>query len=126
VLPSQPGQAARSAIFFLVRGICGGRCIGEHRGAVRRVNKVAALFGDCETATAGVEETLMGMTSAAGHPGLVAALSAFGESSTRALVGTGRVLTFIAAGLKQNATDYGKTESTNAHNLTAAGSKRPQ
>jgi hypothetical protein len=86
------------------------------------VGKVAALFGDCETATVGVEEVLMGMTSSAGHPGLVSALTAFGESSTKALANTGQVLTYIAQGLKQNASEYSKTEAANAHNITSAGS----
>jgi hypothetical protein len=85
------------------------------------VNKVASLFGDCETATSGVVEVLGGMTSAAGHPGLTSALTGFTESSAKALLSTGKALTFIAAGLKQNATEYAKTESSNTSNINAAG-----
>jgi hypothetical protein len=77
------------------------------------VSKVAALFGDCETATVGVEEALMGMTSSAAHPGLASALTSLGETSTKALANTGQVLTYIAKGLNQNASEYSKTESAN-------------
>jgi hypothetical protein len=87
------------------------------------VNQVASLFGDCETATSGMVETLGGMTSAAGHPGLTSALTSFTESSAKALLATGKVLTFIAAGLKQSAAEYQKTESGNASNITAAGGR---
>ncbi len=86
------------------------------------VDKVAGLFGDCETTTARVAETLSGMTSSAGHPGLAGALSAFTESSTKALVNTGQVLTYIGRGLGRNASDYAKTESGNASKIAAAGS----
>ena len=67
------------------------------------VNKVAALFGDCETATTGIAEALSEMVSAAGHPGLSNALSTFTESSAKALISTGRVLTYVGANLKETA-----------------------
>jgi uncharacterized membrane protein YfcA len=86
------------------------------------VGKVAALFGDCEKATAGVAETLSGMTGVAGHPGLVSALTTVTEASTKALVSTGQALTFIAAGLNKTADQYSKTESGNTDRLHAAGS----
>jgi hypothetical protein len=85
------------------------------------VNQVAKLFGDCEKATAGVVETLGGMTSAAGHPGLTSALTAFTESGAKALLNTGQALTYIAAGLKTSAAEYSKTESANTANINAAG-----
>lgn len=85
------------------------------------VGEVAALFGDCERATAGVAETLSGMTGAAGHPGLVNALTGFTEVSTKAMLSTGQALTFIAAGLGKTASQYSKTESDNAHRFSSAG-----
>jgi hypothetical protein len=85
------------------------------------VNKVAALFGDCQTATAGVVESLGGMSSAAGHPGLVSALTACTESSAKALLNTGQALTYIAAGLKTNAAEYARTESAVTATMKAVG-----
>jgi hypothetical protein len=85
------------------------------------VGKVAALFGDCEKATAGVAETLSGMTGSAGHPGLVNALTGFTETSAKALISTGQVLTFVGAGLSKTAGEYSKTESDNTKHIKAAG-----
>lgn len=85
------------------------------------VNQVAALFGDCEQVSTGVTDTLGSMISAAGHPSLSGALTSFTESSAHAMLNTGQVMTYIAAGLKQNATQYSATEATNTGNIQAAG-----
>lgn len=85
------------------------------------VGKVAALFGDCDRATSGMADTLAGMMSAAGQPDLTSALESFTESSAHAMLNTGQVLTYIAAGLKNSAAQYASTESTNAGNIRAAG-----
>lgn len=88
------------------------------------VDKVAALFGDCDKVSSAMAGTLGGMISAAGHPALVDALASFTESSANAMVATGKTLTYIGAGLKQSATRYATTESTNAGKIAAAGRAR--
>jgi hypothetical protein len=85
------------------------------------VNKVAPLFGDCQTATTTVVDSLGGMISAVGHPELSSALESFTESSANALLNTAHALTFIAVGLKSNAAEYDKTETNNANNINKAG-----
>ena len=72
------------------------------------VNQVAPLFGDCQTVTTTVVDSLGGMISAVGHPGLSGALESFAESSANALLNTAHALTFLAAGLKTNAAEYEK------------------
>jgi hypothetical protein len=77
------------------------------------VSELGTLIGQCETATDGTAQSLMGMQGAVGHPGLASSLGSANESAVEVMLAVGKVLAYIGEGLSQSAQQYGDTESKN-------------
>jgi hypothetical protein len=75
--------------------------------------ELGTLIGQCETATEGTAQLLLGMQGAVGHPGLAAALGSANESAVQVMLAVGKVLGYIGEGLNQSAQQYADTESAN-------------
>jgi hypothetical protein len=75
--------------------------------------ELGTLIGQCETATDGTAQTLIGMQGTVGHPGLASALGSANESAVQVMLAVGKVLAYIGEGLNQSAQQYADTESKN-------------
>ncbi|QMU72478.1 hypothetical protein [Streptacidiphilus sp. P02-A3a] len=77
------------------------------------VGEMGALVGQCEGATNGAAQALVGMQAAVGHPGLAGSLNSANETAVQVMLAVGKLLAYVGEGLGQSAQQYSDTESAN-------------
>lgn len=79
--------------------------------------RILGLVDTAKSTATGVEQALAQMASSAGLPDLAGGLAQVADAATKAMLDTAAVLGFVGQNLKQTASNYDKTETTNAKNL---------
>jgi hypothetical protein len=82
--------------------------------------RILGLVDTAQSMATGIEQSLSQMASAIGLPDLAGGLAQVTDAATKAMLDTAAVLGFVGQNLKQTASNYDKTESTNTKNLQNA------
>jgi hypothetical protein len=86
--------------------------------------RILGLVNTAQTTATGAGQALAQMAGAAGLPDLAGLLAQVSDAATKSMLDTAALLGFVGQNLKQTASDYDKTEQSNATTITRAGGPR--